>query len=224
MVLAAWNEGVSCPNGIANPDSLAELPGLEADEQVKIVVSFGYPAGAGPGSAPTRGGFRPADRRPARGGPRHLALVPATRCAVQGAQARAGLELWASHAGTRLVVEQDRSRPARGPLEPRRGRGLPAPPRRGLGAVPGQPLPDRARSGGRRAPPGRHDRPRDRDRSLRPLRSGRARAGRPSAWPRHPRLLLLPRPASRRRRRGGCHPGVSAGRGRSGALPRAGPA
>jgi hypothetical protein len=151
-MLAAWNEGVSCPNGIANPDSLGR-------------------------------------------------------------------------AGTRLVVEEDRSRPARGPLEPRRGRGLPAPPRRGLGAVPGQPLPGRALSGGRRAPARRHDRPRDRDRSLRPFRSGRARAGRPCAWPRHPRLLLLPRPASRRRRRrGGCHPGVSAGRGRSGALPRAGPA
>lgn len=35
MMLAAWSEGVvSCPNGIANLDSLAELFGLEADEQV----------------------------------------------------------------------------------------------------------------------------------------------------------------------------------------------
>ena len=42
------------------------------------------------------------------------ALVPATgRYAVQGAQVRAGLELWASRAGTRLVVEDDQSRPAR---------------------------------------------------------------------------------------------------------------
>jgi ABC-type branched-subunit amino acid transport system substrate-binding protein len=42
------------------------------------------------------------------------ALVPATgRYAVQGAQVRAGLELWASRAGTRLVLEDDRSQPAR---------------------------------------------------------------------------------------------------------------
>jgi len=42
------------------------------------------------------------------------ALVPATgRYAVQGAQVRAGLELWASRAGTRLVVEDDRSQPSR---------------------------------------------------------------------------------------------------------------
>jgi nitroreductase len=35
MMLAAWSEGVvSGPNGIASPDSLAELFGLEADEQV----------------------------------------------------------------------------------------------------------------------------------------------------------------------------------------------
>jgi nitroreductase len=34
-MLAAWNEGVvSGPNGIVSPDSLAELFGLEADEQV----------------------------------------------------------------------------------------------------------------------------------------------------------------------------------------------
>jgi ABC-type branched-subunit amino acid transport system substrate-binding protein len=40
--------------------------------------------------------------------------VPATgRYAVQGAQVRAGLELWASRTGTRLVVEDDQSQPAR---------------------------------------------------------------------------------------------------------------
>ena len=44
MMLAAWNEGVvSCPNGVANPESLAELLGLEADVQVQIVLSFGHP-------------------------------------------------------------------------------------------------------------------------------------------------------------------------------------
>ncbi len=35
MMLAAWNEGVvSGPNGIADLHSLAEVFGLEADEQV----------------------------------------------------------------------------------------------------------------------------------------------------------------------------------------------
>jgi hypothetical protein len=35
MMLAAWNEGVvSCQNEIASADSLAELFGLEVDEQV----------------------------------------------------------------------------------------------------------------------------------------------------------------------------------------------
>jgi len=40
--------------------------------------------------------------------------VPATgRYAVQGVQVRAGLELWPSRTGTRLVVEDDQSQPAR---------------------------------------------------------------------------------------------------------------
>jgi hypothetical protein len=117
MMLAAWKEGVvSCPNRIANPDSLAELFGLEADEQVQVVLSVGYPARAGPGSAPTPGVVPPTGSQAAGGGraARVGALVSATgRYAVQGAQVRAGLELWASRAGTRLVVEDDRSRPAR---------------------------------------------------------------------------------------------------------------
>jgi ABC-type branched-subunit amino acid transport system substrate-binding protein len=42
------------------------------------------------------------------------ALVPASgRYAVQGAQVRAGLELWARRAGARLVLEDDESRPER---------------------------------------------------------------------------------------------------------------
>jgi nitroreductase len=45
MVLAAWNEGIgSTPNGIADADVLRAALGLGADEQVAIVLSFGYPA------------------------------------------------------------------------------------------------------------------------------------------------------------------------------------
>jgi nitroreductase len=41
MMLAAWNEGVaSCPNGIRDPDAAARICGGE----VKMVISFGYPA------------------------------------------------------------------------------------------------------------------------------------------------------------------------------------
>ena len=80
------------------------------------MFSFGYRAGAGAGARPPEEWFRRPDRRPLEGGRAAPvgALVPATgRYAVQGAQVRAGLELWASRAGTRLVVEDDRSQPAR---------------------------------------------------------------------------------------------------------------
>jgi nitroreductase len=41
MMLAAWNEGVaSCPNGIRDPEAAARICGGE----VKMVISFGYPA------------------------------------------------------------------------------------------------------------------------------------------------------------------------------------
>ena len=66
--------------------------------------------------ARARGAVAPGGPRAARGGRAAPvgALVPATgRYAVQGAQVRAGLELWASRAGTRLVVEDDRSQPSR---------------------------------------------------------------------------------------------------------------
>jgi nitroreductase len=44
-MLAAWNEGFgSTPNGIADADRLRDAVGLEADEQVAIVLAFGYPA------------------------------------------------------------------------------------------------------------------------------------------------------------------------------------
>ena len=45
MMLAAWNEGIgSCPNGVADRDRLRGAIGHGADEQVAIVLSFGYPA------------------------------------------------------------------------------------------------------------------------------------------------------------------------------------
>jgi nitroreductase len=45
MMLTASNEGIgSCPNGIADPETLASLAGAGEDEQVAIVLTFGYPA------------------------------------------------------------------------------------------------------------------------------------------------------------------------------------
>ena len=45
MLLAAWNEGVdSCPNGLSDPESARSVLGLEGEEIVAIVLSFGYPA------------------------------------------------------------------------------------------------------------------------------------------------------------------------------------
>lgn len=66
MMLAAWNDGVvSCPNGIANPEDLAGLLGLEAGEQVAIVLSFGYPARPrDPEARSPEEWIRRADRRP----------------------------------------------------------------------------------------------------------------------------------------------------------------
>jgi nitroreductase len=74
MMLAAWNEGVvSSPNGIANPESLAELLSLEADEQVQIVLSFGSPARArDPEARPPEEWIRRADGRPLEEVARHL--------------------------------------------------------------------------------------------------------------------------------------------------------
>jgi len=41
MMLAGWNDGVvSCPNGIKDPDAVAQICGGE----VKSILSFGYPA------------------------------------------------------------------------------------------------------------------------------------------------------------------------------------
>jgi nitroreductase len=45
MMLAAWNEGIgSCPNGVADRDRLHADLGLGGDEQLTIVLTFGYPA------------------------------------------------------------------------------------------------------------------------------------------------------------------------------------
>lgn len=45
MLLAAWNEGVGgSPNGIADADAVATALGLDEEERVAIVLSFGYPA------------------------------------------------------------------------------------------------------------------------------------------------------------------------------------
>ena len=44
MMLAAWNDGVgSCPNGVADRERLHGVLGIGEDEQVSIVLSFGYP-------------------------------------------------------------------------------------------------------------------------------------------------------------------------------------
>lgn len=45
MLLAAWNEGVGgCPNGLADREAAAAALDLGTDEQLAIVLSFGYPA------------------------------------------------------------------------------------------------------------------------------------------------------------------------------------
>jgi len=47
MMLAAWSEGIgSCPNGIADADAMRATLGIDEDEQVAILISFGYPARA----------------------------------------------------------------------------------------------------------------------------------------------------------------------------------
>ncbi len=44
MMLAAWNEGVdSCPNGIADAEAARSALGLDGEEIVLAVLSFGYP-------------------------------------------------------------------------------------------------------------------------------------------------------------------------------------
>jgi nitroreductase len=45
MMLAAWNDGIgSSPNGLADRDAARQAIGLDADAEIAIVLSFGYPA------------------------------------------------------------------------------------------------------------------------------------------------------------------------------------
>ncbi len=66
MLLAAWNDGVvSCPNGIADTDAAAGLLGLGDEDDLQIVLSFGYPvAERDPTSRTTAEWSAAANRRP----------------------------------------------------------------------------------------------------------------------------------------------------------------
>ena len=66
MMLAAANDGIaSCPNAIADPAALTGLLDLEDDEEVAVVVSFGYPARArAAGSRSVQEWLDSADRLP----------------------------------------------------------------------------------------------------------------------------------------------------------------
>ena len=45
MMLTAWNEQIgSCPNGMPDPDAVAQLLDLEEAERAVTVLTFGYPA------------------------------------------------------------------------------------------------------------------------------------------------------------------------------------
>jgi nitroreductase len=45
MLLVAWNEGVgSCPNGISDLDAARAALGLGEEDELAIVLTFGYPA------------------------------------------------------------------------------------------------------------------------------------------------------------------------------------
>jgi nitroreductase len=62
MMLCAWGEGVtSCPNGIRDPEAAARICGAE----VKLVVTFGYPARPrNPESRPAEEWSARANRKP----------------------------------------------------------------------------------------------------------------------------------------------------------------
>jgi nitroreductase len=66
MMLAAWNEGVlSCPNGIPDQGAAQRVLGLGGEEEVGIVLSFGYPTGPrNPDAHPPEWWSERANRKP----------------------------------------------------------------------------------------------------------------------------------------------------------------
>ncbi len=45
MMLTAWNDHIgACPNGMPDPDAVAQILDLDKDERPTIVLTFGYPA------------------------------------------------------------------------------------------------------------------------------------------------------------------------------------
>jgi nitroreductase len=74
MFLAAWNDGVAAsPNGLPDRDRTGEVLGVEGDEQVLVVLSFGYPARPfTPESRPAESWSARANRRPLDEVVRHL--------------------------------------------------------------------------------------------------------------------------------------------------------
>jgi nitroreductase len=66
MMLAAWNDGVaSCPNGIADADAARAALGLGGDDQLAVVLTFGYPAHGKTGaSRSVEEWLERADRKP----------------------------------------------------------------------------------------------------------------------------------------------------------------
>ena len=66
MMLAAWNAGVgSCPNGQTDPEAARAALGLGADDEIAIVLTFGYPAkGRDPERRTAEEWSARADRKP----------------------------------------------------------------------------------------------------------------------------------------------------------------
>ncbi|MGI9557700.1 MAG: nitroreductase family protein [Solirubrobacterales bacterium] len=66
MMLAAWNQDVvSCPNAIADEEGINKLVGAAGDEEVAVLLSFGYSAsGADPSRFSVEEWIEKADRVP----------------------------------------------------------------------------------------------------------------------------------------------------------------